>query len=119
MVKSRFEEATNVLVRIAKYNGNSDKISKEEIFDELNKIIEDKDEVKKLLESTHSISRSHNNISKSRRNPHNTAIEEEINKAPTIRQYLLSSKKNIITVSCFAYVCISVAMTYFGTTIGM
>lgn len=131
VVKQRYKEASQVLLKIARFNGGqkikrlSNPLTEESIMKEIREIANDEEEIIKLNESTLLMTRSNFSLSPEkvanfRNNSTNTnnkeMTEEDIK--PSLRRYLTHPIRNLITSVALGYVWMSIAFIYFGMTIG-
>lgn len=132
MVKQRYTEAINTLFKMARFNGKANEITHEGIKKEIELITNDQNEILKLNESTMLVSRSSLNLNSSYlklakiSKIDNSKLEgldlkteePKVDTKPTIFNYLNNPKRNLLSTITLSYVWMSIAMIYFGMTIG-
>lgn len=98
-------------------------MTEESILKQIREIANDEEEIVKLNESTLLMTRSNfslspvQNLNKDSSNNNNKEVTEE-NIAPSLRTYLTHPIRNLINSIALAYVWMSIALIYFGMTIG-
>lgn len=110
VVRNRLKKAAKVLSRMARFNGNADKISEEEILKELNRIVNSEDG-KKLNESILMLSLTSSNIYQT--------VDQAQTKAPNLIDYLKNPIKNLYHAILVSYAWLSITMLYFGISLGI
>lgn len=120
MVKKRYDSACKVLLRMASFNGNgkhlSNPLTKEAILMSIREITNDEDEIAKLHESTLLVPRASFSTSGTRKEVEVVKEAEDIK--PTVGRYLTHPLRNLINTVALGYLWMSIALIYFGMTIG-
>lgn len=121
-MKKRYDSACKVLLKMASFNGNgkvkrlSNPLTEESISTTIREMTNDAVEITKLQESTLLVVPRASFSAIEARKEEATREKEDIK--PTVRRYLTNPFRNTINTVALAYLWMSIALIYFGMTIG-